>query len=134
MRLEFSSLASRLWHSLIKISNTVAACLIMHNMCVSDRVMDGNVYAIYDPAHNVDEQATLELDMIAGAESDRDFALGENVQGRAAPAIGLGNAGNEFAVRHMLAQQDSNWKELKDRYKYARLHAALKHVKGGQDE
>jgi hypothetical protein len=96
--------------------------------------MDVNVYAIYDPAHNVDEQATLELDMIAGAESDRDFALGENVQGRAAPAIGLGNAGNEFAVRHMLAQQDSNWKELKDRYKYARLHAALKHVKGGQDE
>jgi hypothetical protein len=43
-------------NTLIKISNTVAACLIMHNMCVSDRVMDGNVYAIYDPAQNKDEQ------------------------------------------------------------------------------
>jgi Plant transposon protein len=33
-------------HSLIKISNTVAACLIMHNMCMSHRAMEGNVYAI----------------------------------------------------------------------------------------
>ena len=115
-------------HSLIKISNNVAVCLIMHNMCVSDRVMDGNVYAIYDPAHNVDEQATLELDMIAG---DRDFSLGENVHEHAAPAIGLGNAGNEFVVQHMLSRQD-NWKELNDRYEHARLHAALKRVKGGE--
>jgi hypothetical protein len=120
-------------HSLIKISNTVAACLIMHNMCVSDQVMDGNVYAIYDPAHNVDEQATLEFDMIAVAESNRNFAQGENIQEHAAPAIGLGNAGNEFVVQHMLARQD-NWKELNDRYEHARLHAALKRMKRGQDE
>jgi hypothetical protein len=117
-------------HLLFKISNTLAACLIMHNMCVSDRLMDVNVYAIYDPAHNVDEQATLELDMIAG---DRDFSLGENVHEHAAPAIGLGNAGNEVVVQRMLAQQD-NWKELNDRYKHACLDAALKQMKGGQDK
>ena len=51
-------------HSLIKISNTVAACLVMHNMCVSDRVMDGNAYAVYDPSYSVPERETLELDMI----------------------------------------------------------------------
>jgi hypothetical protein len=68
-----------------------------------------------DPANNVDEQATLELDMIAVAESIRNYAHGENVQEHAAPAIRLGNTGNEFVVQHMLAQQD-NWKEIYDRY------------------
>ena len=132
-------------HSLIKISNTVAACLIMHNMCVSDRMMDGNVHAMYDPAHNVAEQATLELDMIAVEETNRNFARGENehegsTNGRmhtttfqeyAAPTIGLGNTGNEFVVQHMLARQD-NWKELNDTYEHACLHAALKRMKGGE--
>jgi hypothetical protein len=120
-------------HSLIKISNTVTACLIMHNMCVSDGMMDGNMYAIYDPAHNVNEQATLELDMIAVAESNRNFAHGESVQEHEASAIGLGNAGNIFVVQPMLVQQD-NWKERNDRYKRARLHAALKQIKVGQNE
>ena len=105
--------------------------------------MYGKVYAIYDPAHNVTEQAILELDMIAVAESNRDFACGENeheentndmhtnFQEYAAPTIGLGNAGNEFVVQHMLAQQD-NWKEQNDTYEHARLHAALKWVIGGE--
>ena len=94
-------------HSLIKISNTVAACLIMHNMCMSDRVLDRNVYAVYDPAHNVAERKTLELDMIAIGESNRNYGHRENKHDRTdfeeytAP-IGLGNAGNKFVVQHML--------------------------------
>jgi hypothetical protein len=93
----------------------------------------------------VAEQATLELDMIAVEETNRNFARGENehegsttrsmhtttFQEYAAPTIGLGNAGNEFFVQHMLARQD-NWKELNDRYEHARLYAALKRVKGGE--
>ena len=71
--------------------------------------------------------------MIALAERNRDFAHEENVQEHVAPAIGLRNAGNEFVVQHILARQD-NWKELNDRYEHARLHAALKRMKGGQDE
>jgi hypothetical protein len=53
-------------HSLQKIGNIVSACLIMHDMCISDRVMGGNVYAVYDPCYNVDdddeEQRMLEED------------------------------------------------------------------------
>lgn len=41
-------------HNLELISIRVATCLILHNMCVSDRVLKGDVYATYDPA------ATLE--------------------------------------------------------------------------
>jgi hypothetical protein len=35
--------------SLVEMSNTVSAYLIMHNISVLDRVMDGNVHAVYDP-------------------------------------------------------------------------------------
>ena len=123
-------------HSLIKISNTAAACLIMHNMCVSDRVMDGNVYAVYDPSYSVAERETLELDMIPIGESNREYGHGENEHDNAdfeefAAPIGLGNGANEFVVQHMLARQD-NWKGLNDQYEHARLHAALKRVKGGE--
>ena len=46
-------------------------------------------------------------------------------------SIGLGNGANEFVVQHMLVRQD-NWKGLNDQYEHARLHAALKRVKGGE--
>lgn len=36
-------------HDLNLISRRVASCLILHNMCVSDRVMHGDVYARYNP-------------------------------------------------------------------------------------
>ena len=84
----------------------------MHNMCVSDRVMDGNVYAVYDPSNSVAERETLELDMIPIGESNREYGNGENEHGNAdfdeftAP-IGLGNGANEFVVQHMLARQDN---------------------------
>ena len=45
-----------LGHCLNKISRVVSSCLIMHNMCVSDRVMDGDVYARYNPANKVMEE------------------------------------------------------------------------------
>ena len=130
-------------HSLVKMSNTVSACLIMHNMCVSDRVMDGNVYAVYDPsAHNDnDEQLTICDVFDAIANENLDYRRRQRHEAEAAEEtenyykemvqarIGLANAGNEFVVQHMLARQ-ANWKELNDRYEHGRLHAALKRLKG----
>jgi hypothetical protein len=132
-------------HSLVKMSNTVSACLIMHNMCVSDRVMDGNVYAIYDPSHNnVEEQLPIGIDMVAIANKNSEYhrqqqqeadpeyhaeVETENYYEEIQAPIGLANAGNEFVVQHMLARQ-ANWKELNDRYEHGRLHAALKRLKG----
>ncbi len=124
-------------HSLVKMSNTVSACLIMHNMCVSDRVMDGNVYAIYDPSHNYcDDQLTIDIEMVAIANENSEYHRQQQQEATEryyeeiqAPSIGLANAGNEFIVQHMLARQ-ANWKELNDRYEHGRLHAALKRLKG----
>ena len=31
----------------------VSACLILHNQCVSDRVMNGDVFATYDPLNSL---------------------------------------------------------------------------------
>jgi hypothetical protein len=42
-------------HNLTDISNRVAACLILHNMLVSDRIMDGDVNARYNPSHCLEE-------------------------------------------------------------------------------
>ena len=61
----------------------------------------------------------------AYAENEHKDNMHTNFQGYAAPAFGLGNAGNGFVVQYMLARQD-NWKELNDGYKHACLHAALK--------
>ena len=38
-----------------KISARVATCLMLHNMCVQDRVMNGNVRATYVPSNSFDE-------------------------------------------------------------------------------
>ena len=131
--------------SLVKMRNTVSACLNMHNMCVWDSVMDGNVYAIYDPLHDYcDEQQAINIDMVA--IGNENFEYHRQQQQDADPdcntkveteryceeiqaTIGLAFAGNEFVVQHMLAQQ-ANWKVLNDRYEHGCLHAALKKLKG----
>ena len=40
-------------HDKGKITDMVAACLILYNMCVSDRVMDGKDFARYNPANKL---------------------------------------------------------------------------------
>ena len=97
-------------------------------MCVSDRVMDGNVYAVYDPANNVDEEEKQYLHFIAeqennGGEDDK----GGPQRGRA--RIGLANSDNEFVQQHMLARQN-HWRGLNNKHEHAQLHSALLQLKG----
>jgi hypothetical protein len=94
----------------------------MHNMCVSDRVMDGNVYAVYDPRHNIDGQEEHILEDLVTILGDNDDNNRERENGVA--RIGLANSDNEFVLQHMLARQ-SNWKALNDKNEHARLHSAL---------
>jgi hypothetical protein len=49
----------QLW-DLTQIGFMVKCCLCLHNMCVSDRIMGGDLDAEYDPAHSV----LLEEDMV----------------------------------------------------------------------
>lgn len=106
-------------HSLQKISKIVSACLIMHNMCIADRVMDGNVYAVYDPTYNVDdvddERHILEEDLLCIEENinrDDDDLVPAGTCGRA--RIGLANSDNEFVQQHMVACQ-THWRGLNER-------------------
>ncbi len=101
-------------HLLQKIGNIVLACLIMHNMCISDRVMGGNVYAVYDPCYNVDdddeEQRILEEDRICIEENNShdDDKLGLPGRHRRA-RIGLANTDNGIVQQQMLACQ-THWR------------------------
>lgn len=48
-------------HNLEVMAQRVATCLILHNMCVSDRVMGGDVYATYNPAHSLDQDDKFDV-------------------------------------------------------------------------
>ena len=87
-----------LGHSLKKLSTVVSACLIMHNiMCVSDRIMDGDVYARYNPAqHYMDKEEPPNA--VIEYENNEDNVM--------YAAIGLGNQGNLNVVENMLARQN----------------------------
>jgi hypothetical protein len=117
--------------SLVKMSNTVSACLIMHNMSVSDRVMDGNVHAVYDPGELVYNDGYLD-EVLELTENNNEYAAAANNngnQGEQLAAIGIANAGNETIVQNMIARQ-ANWQNLSDTDEHSRLHAALMRVKG----
>ena len=121
-------------HLLRKIGNIVSACLIMHYMCISDRGMGGNIYAVYDLCYNVDdddeEQRILEEDRICIEENNShdDDELGPPGRHRRA-RLGLANTKNEIDQQQMLARQ-THWRGLNDRNEHARLHSALLQSQG----
>ena len=64
--------------SLDVLANRVGACLILHNMCVSDRVMDGDARAWYKPDNNVEQFSERlsfprDLRVIQEESADGDF-------------------------------------------------------------
>ena len=107
-----------LGHCLKKVSTVVSACLIMHNMCVSDRIMEGNVYARYNPANNV-----MEDEVDVGIENENGAETAMPTQ------IGLANADHANVIDNVLARQN-HWREVNDATEHARLHSALRDLKG----
>ena len=103
----------------------------MHNMSVSDRVMDGNVHAVYDPGELVFNGGHLEDEVLEMTENNNEYAAAANNgnHGEQQAAIGLANAGNEFIIQNMIARQ-VNWQNLSDRDEHSRLHSALMRVVG----
>ena len=74
--------------SLKLIEEIVTCCLILHNMCVADRIMDGNVRAKYNPANSLDVD-DIEEEVRYSAEY-QDMASTRNLQSVA--RIGVANA------------------------------------------
>jgi hypothetical protein len=105
------------------IAAKVSTCMILHNMCVSDRVMDGDVRAVYDPSNNLEEQQRPEAIEVPpdrrdvqrrvdrGQQEDRDLAR-----------VGIRQADVD-AQRLVLRRQE--WNRLQDTNEHVRLHRAL---------
>jgi hypothetical protein len=110
-------------HSLNKICNIVSACLIMHNMFVSDRVMVGDVYARYNLGKSLTIDEDERIENVNGDEIDAAAGEGRRQQ------IGLANAGNANVVQNVLEQQN-HWRLVNDRQGHTRLHCALLALKG----
>ena len=103
------------------IGELVACCLILHNMCVSDRVMDQDVYARYNPAFKVQLEGEETVDYPDKLPDEcirfTEDAL-EGIQSR----ISINNA--DSSVRQLLLQK-ARWKELQALEDYKRLQDAI---------
>jgi hypothetical protein len=99
-----------------QIGDRVATCLLLHNMCVSDRIM-GDVRVRYNPADGissgnyiVDHPADLQQVQGAANESDRS-------------TIGMDSLTPE--ATHCITRRGA-WSSLTDAVEHSRLHSALK--------
>jgi len=95
----------------------VAACLILHNMCVSDRVMEGDVHAFYDPSHsvinaNVDIENPPNLAQFQEAISQADRS-----------EIGVATMSRDAS--RVMTRRD-RWSKIRDTNENGRLHGAFK--------
>ena len=95
--------------SLDKMSTTVVSdCLIMHNMSVSDRVMEGNVHPVYGPCANVFNDGLSE-GVQEFTENNAEYGAANNDNQVAHAAIGIANVENEFIVQQNMIARQANW-------------------------
>jgi hypothetical protein len=105
------------------ISNMVATCIILHNMCVSDRVM-GSAENDYVPSTVADRESAVD---VVDSESVRN----QNSTNRRTVATSIANFPPELAG--LIAEREE-WKMLKDPDEWARLQRALIDNKGRERE
>ena len=97
------------------IGARVSACLILHNMCVSDRVME-DVRARYTPDHSVvvDESVIEYPTDLREKQGGTDFCDRSTIGGQ---------HGSHKTVYALTRQE--RWQSLKDTEEFRRLHIAL---------
>ena len=121
------------------IAMRVATCMILHNMCVSDRVMGGDVYARYDPMHTqLDEAEAIEFPADLVEVQDRGLSKKQLAKKKAAreaekkakkKAKNIGFKDLEV-VTQVAWTRNREWKQLTDETEHARIHRALMQLKG----
>ena len=94
------------------IADLCSSSLILHNMCVSDRIM-GDVRARYDPAYNLLPEKEVEI------EYSEEFLQKKE---RMKSAIGISNS--DSFVQKLVLRKD-RWRELVNLDEFVRLHSAL---------
>ena len=107
-----------------RIGEQVSTCLILHNMCISDRIMDNNPRAIYKP-----DVSAVEVETEENVEYPEDFArvqLSTTRYGEEELSVVGVNNMPEYA-RHAVVMRQ--WDELVDKKEHKRLmQALLEHV------
>ena len=99
------------------IAAMVATCLILHNMCVSDRIMDGDVRAWYNPANSLEEdegEEVVDCDELKAMKAERKME-------RLARTL-IENS--DDCVKNLILRKN-RYKELNNKEEHARLCAAL---------
>lgn len=97
----------------------MATCIVLHNMCVSDRIME-DCWEEYDPA-TIIETMTGEIEVDTNEDADDNHNVIENHQGN---TTGVGIANAPTAVANMITNSD-RFNELTNRDEHARLMKAL---------
>jgi hypothetical protein len=104
--------------SLEQIVMIMKACLILHNMCVSDRIMDGDVKARYDPGHDFQDNERVDVSTIVYPDDVNQ------VQGVNEDPSEIGLAVLNKTTRDELVRRDC-WRHLNDFDEFVRLHLAI---------
>ena len=105
------------------IGNRVCCCLILHNMCVSDRVMGGDVHAWYDPSESI---VDINNELCVAFENPEDVARVQTiVPPNELARYGLGNG----ETRIISAVTNANrWSNLQCVEEHKRLREAISDV------
>jgi hypothetical protein len=105
-------------HDLYKIAQRVATCLILHNMCVSDRVMQGDVYARYNPT------GATEADDSYDIPEDRETIQRSAKLVDAEDGTRIRHDKEPYEIIQAITRREA-WRVLKDEKEYAELHKAF---------
>jgi Plant transposon protein len=98
------------------ISSRVCSCLILHNMCVSDRVMDGDVRLRYNAAASI----TSDISVITyPTDMRKRQGYIDPTERSEVGIVNLGGSATELVTRM------ARWEFLNDRQVTAQLHKAL---------
>ena len=102
-----------------RLTNRVACCLVLHNMCVADRVMEGDVRAKYRPDLSVE---LLDPKTITYPTELRKLQAKSSDGVTKETTVGI-RKGNREVINN-LTRLD-RWTELDDRDEYVRLTTAI---------
>ena len=115
-------------HDLNDIAKRVGACLILHNMCVSDRIMGGDCRATYNPAASLDEDVPDDVENPPDQQQVQDQQPLEVADGGRG-GIGISNAPD--SVKNLILNSKAAWQALDNMFEHARLMKALLYKKAG---
>ena len=104
----------------------VTCALILHNICVSDRVM-GACRVLYNPANNI-AVANNETIIVEDLEELQEVNKARPSKNKTS-AIGVNNCTEE--VQDLIGRK-RRWMELHNKEEFARLHKALMEYLGKQ--